>query len=286
MHGRVARSASLVSAMSPRHKLIFIAAAILAASPATEGIKLAIVMQFSGHCLCVKCAAGELESQCVSDGTLVQFNCPVDGFDADDYISWLPEGLVDYEDYSTTATLMAEYSGQGYAIHEVTCDYQQDQYYHAVIIITGETHIMHSILVSVYLSHFLYAHIINTYMNVQPSLSPSLSGAQDTVLPVRPSLQKGDGESLIVKWENPSTTFESQNNVYYHYEIRVEAENGYQSTIQYSLEAHQQWARKIIPLTGLECQQLNISISLPGNCREKTIPGVLLISETSPISFT
>ena len=163
MHGRVARSASLVSAMSPRHKLIFIAAAILAASPATEGIKLAIVMQFSGHCLCVKCAAGELESQCVSDGTLVQFNCPVDGFDADDYISWLPEGLVDYEDYSTTATLMAEYSGQGYAIHEVTCDYQQDQYYHAVIIITGETHIMHSILVSVYLSHFLYAHIINTY---------------------------------------------------------------------------------------------------------------------------
>ena len=99
-------------------------------------------------------------------------------------------------------------------------------------------------------------------MNVQPSLSPSLSGAQDTVLPVWPSLQKGDGESLIVKWENPSTTFESQNNVYYHYEIRVEAENGYQSTIEYLLEAHQEWARKIIPLTGLECQQLNISVSL------------------------
>ena len=165
--------------------------------------KATIVMQFSGHCLCVKCAAGELESQCVSDGTLVQLNCPVDGFDADyDYISWFPEDLVDYDYYTTTATLMAEYSGQRYAIHEVACDYQQNQYYHAVIIITGETHIMHSVLVSVYLSCFLYAHIINTHIHisVRPSLSPSLSGAQDPVLPVWPSLQKGDTESLIVKW--------------------------------------------------------------------------------------
>ena len=151
--------------MSPRRKLIFIAAAILAASPATEGIKLVIVMQFSGLCLCVKCAAEELESQCVSDGTLVEFNCPVDGFDADyDYISWLPEGLVDYEDYSTTATLMAEYSGQEYEIYEVTCDYQQAQFYHAVIIVTGETHIMHCSCVCLSVlflvcTHHKYIHI-------------------------------------------------------------------------------------------------------------------------------
>ena len=85
--------------------------------------------------------AAELASQCVTDGVVIDLECPAEGFNADDYdyITWLPEGLVDYEDYSTTGTLTAVLSaGREYETHEITCDYQPDQFYHAIIIITGE----------------------------------------------------------------------------------------------------------------------------------------------------
>ena len=85
--------------------------------------------------------AAELVSQCVTDGVVIDLECPAEGFNVDDYdyITWLPEGLVDYEDYSTTGTLTAVLSdGREYETHEITCDYQPDQFYHAIIIITGE----------------------------------------------------------------------------------------------------------------------------------------------------
>ena len=104
--------------------------------------------------------------------------------------------------------------------------------------------------------------------------------AKDPVLPIQPSLTKGEGESLTISWNNPSTKFTSAEEVYYQYRIQVNVTGrSHQATYNYLSEAHKNSSYEAIDLTGLECQRVEVSVSLPGNCKEKTVYGALLISE-------
>ena len=102
----------------------------------------------------------------------------------------------------------------------------------------------------------------------------------DAVLPIQPSLEKGEDDTLAISWDNPSTTLNRDSEVYYNYQFRVNVTDGYQTTLNYSAEAHNKIARyEGLNLTGLECKHVEVAISLPGNCQEKTVSGALLISE-------
>ena len=113
------------------------------------------------------------------------------------------------------------------------------------------------------------------------------AGVQDPVLPIQLFLEKGKGENLTISWNNPSTTFTSTDNINYEYRIRVNVTDGPQTTYTYQSEAHNEWARyEGIDLTGQECKEVEIAVSLPGNCKEKTVTGALLISEWGIVPTT
>ena len=61
--------------------------------------------------------------------------------------------------------------------------------------------------------------------------------------------------------------------------IEISVTDGYQSNQSYQLMASQPWANISLNLTGLECKHVEVAISLPGSCQEKTVSGALLISE-------
>ena len=98
------------------------------------------------------------------------------------------------------------------------------------------------------------------------------------MLPIQPSLTKGDGQTLNVTWENPLTTFEDKDDVYYNYSIIVNITDSHQQVIPHDVEAHVRTASRSIDLTGLECSRVDVGISLPGNCRDQEISGYLWIS--------
>ena len=98
-------------------------------------------------------------------------------------------------------------------------------------------------------------------------------------LPIFPTLQKGNNQTLNLVWENPSTSFEDSNDVYYNYTIKMNVADGYQITLSHDVEAHNTLSVVSLELWGHECKQVNISISLPGNCEDKKISGSLLISK-------
>ena len=97
----------------------------------------------------------------------------------------------------------------------------------------------------------------------------------DPVLPIHPYFEKGDS-SLHLIWMNPYT---SNKNAAYDFEIKINVTDGYQSNQSYQLMASQSCATITLNLTGLECKHVEVAISLPGNCQEKTVSGALLISE-------
>ena len=112
------------------------------------------------------------------------------------------------------------------------------------------------------------------------TISSTFPDVHNSVLPIQPYLEKGKGDTLNLYWTNPHTTFTSREAVYYHYKIRVNVTDGYYTTLTYSSEAHNKISRyEGLNLTGLECKHVEVAISLPGNCQEKTVSGALLISK-------
>ena len=86
----------------------------------------------------------ELISRCVTDGSEVQLQCPVEG-DEFDYISWdiydKHGNNINPDDYSLeedTVSFNATWSGTGYDVLEVSCDDGDEQVYYAVFIVTSE----------------------------------------------------------------------------------------------------------------------------------------------------
>ena len=66
---------------------------------------------------------------------------------------------------------------------------------------------------------------------------------------------------------------------YYNYQISVNVTDGYETTFSYSSEVMSPEVRyEGLNLTSLECKHVEVAISLPGNCEEKTASGALLIS--------
>lgn len=101
----------------------------------------------------------------------------------------------------------------------------------------------------------------------------------NSMLPISPTLQKGNNTTLNLSWENPNTTFKDEHDVYYNYTVRVNVSDGYTTTLSVDIEAHTPKTTLVLPdLTGLQCKQVDIGISLPGNCAERKISGSLLIS--------
>ena len=93
------------------------------------------------------------------------------------------------------------------------------------------------------------------------------------VLPVSPVLQKGSNDSsLSLIWDNPSLT--DDGDVYFNYTVRVNIKGGDQYSLSYNVESHE---TPIKTLYLFECQQVDISVSLPGNCEAKKISGLLPI---------
>ena len=105
----------------------------------------------------------------------------------------------------------------------------------------------------------------------------TINNILDYVLPIDPHLRKGDNNSLHLIWENPYNT--SDYPATYDFEIKINVTDGYQSNQSYHLRASQPQANITLNLTGLECKHVEVAISLPGNCTEKTVSGALLISE-------
>ena len=63
--------------------------------------------------------------------------------------------------------------------------------------------------------------------------------------------------------------------------------DGPETTYTYQSEAHNERVRyEGIDLTGQECKEVEIAVSLPGNCKEKTVTGALLISEWGIVPTT
>jgi hypothetical protein len=181
----------------------------------------------------------EMISRCVTDGTELSFLCPID--DEVDWYFYDVEYDYDSNEASATFTLTSTGYSQGYyEPYEVSCLFEDEEPHHAIIIVTG---------------------------------------VQDPVLPIQLFLEKGKGENLTISWNNPSTTFTSTDNINYEYRIRVNVTDGPQTTYTYQSEAHNEWARyEGIDLTGQECKEVEIAVSLPGNCKEKTVTGALLIT--------
>ena len=73
--------------------------------------------------------------------------------------------------------------------------------------------------------------------------------------------------------------FTSDENAAYDFKVKVNVTDGYKSIMFYKLMASQLWANVTLNLTGLECKHVEVAISLPGNCPEKTVSGALLISK-------
>ena len=73
--------------------------------------------------------------------------------------------------------------------------------------------------------------------------------------------------------------FISDKKAAYDFEIKINVTDGYQINRSYQLMAYQPRANITLNLTGLECKHMEVAISLPGNCQEKTVSGALLISE-------
>ena len=80
-------------------------------------------------------------SQCVTDGSVLELDCPVTDFEEyDDYVGWTLPSDYDYDEdisgfrrVSMTATRS---SASGYDVEELTCSLN-DMYYHAILLITG-----------------------------------------------------------------------------------------------------------------------------------------------------
>ena len=78
------------------------------------------------------------------DGTPLQLDCPVVGFEEGDYVQWTGQNFdyevdYDFDDGGRRISGTASWDGDpaGYNVDEVSCDYQASQYYHAAIIVTG-----------------------------------------------------------------------------------------------------------------------------------------------------
>ena len=108
------------------------------------------------------------------------------------------------------------------------------------------------------------------------SLHADMSGT----LPVFPILEKGRNDStLTLTWENPQSTYIDVDDVYFNYTVTVNitaAGGHYYNTLSYKLdvESHEK-PNTLVYLS--ECQLVDISISLPGNCEDKKISGSLPI---------
>ena len=105
------------------------------------------------------------------------------------------------------------------------------------------------------------------------------------MLPVFPVLQKGSNDSsLFLIWNNPSST--DDGDVYFNYTVRVNITGGDRYSQSYDVESHE---TPNITLKNLsECQQVDISVSLRGNCKAKNIFGLLPIgmNKNTVVSLT
>lgn len=108
-----------------------------------------------------------------------------------------------------------------------------------------------------------------------------LIAATDPVLPIQPSLVRditSSADKLTLTWDNPPSTFGDIHEVFFNYSIMVNVTGGYNTTLNYSLEVHEERANISIDLSGQECKQVEVAISLPGTCQERRVFGMLLKS--------
>jgi hypothetical protein len=187
--------------------------------------------------LLVSITKAQMVSQCVTDGTEVQLNCSLEDLEDDVYVSWhFFESNWDYsDDIYGGISFIATWSDID--IQEISCDFMKD----------GGEFFYHSVLVP---------------------------GDHNSMLPISPILTKGDNNTLSLTWENPSTTFEDDDDVYFNYTVGINITGGNQYNQTYAVEAHET-PHRILYLS--ECQHFDISISLPGNCEDKKISGSMPI---------
>ena len=83
-----------------------------------------------------------MTSQCVKDGSPVELMCPVDyDYDYGGPLSWestKDEWDYEYDESSMSFTATLSTGSASHDVQEITCDYN-GQYFHAVIIVTGES---------------------------------------------------------------------------------------------------------------------------------------------------
>ena len=113
-----------------------------------------------------------------------------------------------------------------------------------------------------------------------PDTYAIIADADNPVLPIQPSLEKGEeANSLTILWKNPIISSSNVQADYYNYQISVNVTDGYETTFSYSSGVKDPEVKyKGLNLTGLECKHVEVTISLPGNCEEKTASGALLTS--------
>ena len=106
-----------------------------------EGKKLMHILLQWTSC---KHSLAELISSCVTDGSGVQLQCPVEE-DVFDYISWdiydKHGNNINPDDYSQeedTVTFNATLNGTGYDVLEISCDDGDEQFYYALFIVTSK----------------------------------------------------------------------------------------------------------------------------------------------------
>ena len=102
---------------------------------------MCIVTMQCVQCMCSRAGCGdELVSQCVTDGSVLELDCPVTDVEEYDYVGWTLPSDYDYDEdisglrrVSMTATRS---SASGYDVEELTCSLN-DMHYHAMLFITG-----------------------------------------------------------------------------------------------------------------------------------------------------
>ena len=204
-------------------------------------------------------------SRCVKEGTIIPVHCPIADFDGSYPINWEPHDMFDYEyyeDYDYSVTIDANFTAiksdekQYYETHEITC-HTEGQFYHAIIIVTGK----------------------KMTLFMLPDTYAIIADADNPVLPIQPSLEKGEANSLTILWKNPIISSSNVQADYYNYQITVNVTDGYETTFSYSSGVKDPEVKYGgLNLTGLECKHVEVTISLPGNCEEKTASGALLTS--------
>jgi len=96
-------------------------------------------------------------------------------------------------------------------------------------------------------------------------------------LPLFPELYPASRTSLDLFWESP--VYEDNPFTYYSYTVTVSGVDGYMETFSVFVNATE-LPHHVLNLGGHECEEIEIHISLPGNCEPTKLMGSLLTGKS------